>query len=122
LNITRLCQKEQGAAVYGYNNHSDNGVDSQWWQRRGQATVAKAEAVQGQTTINQKAVVIAAEMQRRCRQPCQWQREWRRWQCWQQRSSQGSGDGGANMAPSVAEGTADGRCGRGSSFVLLIFA
>ena len=56
-------RKEQGAAVCGRGD-SGNGVDSQrrWPQRRGQATVAKAEAAQGQTTINQKAVAIAAEM------------------------------------------------------------
>jgi hypothetical protein len=60
LNITRLRRKEQGAGVCGCGN-SGNGVDSQWQQRWGQATVAKAEAAQGQTTINQKAVAIAAE-------------------------------------------------------------
>jgi hypothetical protein len=31
------------------------------WQRRGQATVVEAETAQWQTTINQKAVAIAAE-------------------------------------------------------------
>ena len=41
---------------------SGNGVGSQQLQARGQATVAEAEAVQGQTTINQKAVAMAAEM------------------------------------------------------------
>ena len=61
LNITRLRRKEQGAAVCGRVD-SGNGVDSQRQQRRGQATVAEAEAAQGQTTINQKAVAIAAEM------------------------------------------------------------
>jgi len=60
LNITRLRRKEQGAAVGGRGD-SGNGIDSQWRQQRGQATVAKAEAAQGQTTINQKAVAIAAE-------------------------------------------------------------
>ncbi len=38
-----------------------NGVGSQQLQARGQATVVEAEAAQGQTTINQKAVVMAAE-------------------------------------------------------------
>jgi hypothetical protein len=56
--MTRLRQKEQGAAVCG-RGESGNGIDSQWRQRRGQATVAKAEAAQGQTTINQK---VAAKM------------------------------------------------------------
>ncbi len=32
-----------------------------------------------------------------------------------------SGDGGANMAPTVAEGAADGRCGRRSTLVFLLF-
>ena len=38
---------------------SGNGVGSQQWQARGQAKLAKAEAAQGQTTINQK---VAAKM------------------------------------------------------------
>jgi len=46
--------------VCGLGN-SGNGIVSQRRQWRGQATVAKAEAVQGQTTINQKAIAIAAE-------------------------------------------------------------
>ncbi len=54
-------RKEQGAEVCGRGD-SGNGVDSQRQQRRGQATVAEAEAAQGQTIINQKAVAIAAEM------------------------------------------------------------
>jgi hypothetical protein len=49
----------------------------QWWE---QATVAEAEAVQVQTTINQKAVAIAADTvlvaAQRHRQPWQWQRQW----------------------------------------------
>ena len=49
------------AAVCGLGD-SGNGIVSQRRQRRGQAPVAKAEAAQGQTTINQKAVAIAAEM------------------------------------------------------------
>ena len=61
MNITRLRQKEQGAVVCGRDD-SDNGVGSQQQQAPGLATVAKAEAAQGQTTINQKAVAIAAEM------------------------------------------------------------
>ena len=74
--------------------------------------MAEAEAVQGQTTINQKAVAIAAETvlvaARRQRQPWQWQRQWRRWQWRRQSGSHGSrGDGGANMVPTVAEGAAD---------------
>ena len=60
LNITQFWKKEQEAVVCGRNN-SGNGVGSQQQQARGQATVAKAEAVQGQTAINQKAVAIAAE-------------------------------------------------------------
>ncbi len=55
-----LQRKEQGAAVCGRDG-SCNGVGSQQQQARGQATVAKAEAAKGQTTINQKAVAIAAE-------------------------------------------------------------
>jgi len=55
-----LRQKEQGAAVCGRDD-SGNGICSQQQQARGQATVAKAETVQGETTINQKAVAIAAE-------------------------------------------------------------
>jgi hypothetical protein len=58
LNITRLRQKEQGAAVCS-RGVSGNGVNSQRRQRRGQAMVAKAEAAQEQTTINQK---VAAKM------------------------------------------------------------
>ena len=106
LNITRLWRKEQGAAVCGRDD-SGNGVGSQ----RGQATVAEEEAAQGQTTINQQAVAMAVETvlvaARRQRQPWQWQRQWRRRQWWRQRGSHGSGDGGANMAPTVAEGVAD---------------
>ena len=49
------------AAVCGLGN-SGNGIVSQRRQRWGQATVAEAEAAQGQTTINQKVVAIAAEM------------------------------------------------------------
>ena len=60
LNITWLRRKEQGAAVCGRDD-SCNGVGSQQWQARAQATVAEAEAAKGQTTINQKAVAIAAE-------------------------------------------------------------
>ena len=60
LIITRLRRKEQGAAVCGRDD-SCNGVGSQQRQARAQATVAKAEAAKGQTTINQKAVAIAAE-------------------------------------------------------------
>jgi len=61
LNITRLRRKEQGAAVCGHDD-SGNGVSSQQRQARGQATVAEAEAAQGQTTMNQKVVAMAAEM------------------------------------------------------------
>ncbi len=46
-------RKEQDEAVCGRDN-SGNGVDSQQRQWQGQATVVEAEAVQGQTTINQK--------------------------------------------------------------------
>jgi len=60
LNITQLRRKEQGAAVCGRDD-SGNYVGSQQRHARGQATVAKAEAAKGQTTINQKAVAIAAE-------------------------------------------------------------
>ena len=60
LNITWLRRKEQEAAVCGCDN-SCNGVGSQQWQARGQATVAKAKAAQGQTTINQKAIAIPAK-------------------------------------------------------------
>jgi len=60
LNITRLRRKDQGAAVCGRAD-SGSGVDSQWRQWRGQAAVAEAEAAQGQRTINQKTVAIAAE-------------------------------------------------------------
>jgi hypothetical protein len=107
-----LRRKEQGAAVSGHDDSgSGNGVDIQQRQARGQATVAEAEAAQGQTTINQQAVAIAAETvrvaARRQRQPWQWQRQWRRQQWRRQRGSHGSGDGGANMAPTVAEGAAD---------------
>jgi len=55
-----LRRKEQGVAAFGRKD-SVNGISSQQWQARGQATVAEAEAVQGQTTINQKAVAKAAE-------------------------------------------------------------
>ena len=104
----QLRRKGQGAAVRSRND-SGNGVGSQQRQARGQATVAEAEATQGQTTINQKTVAIAAEtvlvmaemvsavavaaamgtaaMVATTRQPCQ-----------------GSSYGGANMAPTVAEG------------------
>jgi hypothetical protein len=51
LNITRLRWKEQGAAVNGRDD-SRNGVTSQQRQARAQAMVAEAEAVKGQTTIN----------------------------------------------------------------------
>ena len=97
----RLRWKEQGAAVYGRDN-SGNGVGSQQRQVRGQATVAEGEAAKGQTTINQKAVAIAAELVLMA--PRQWQRQWRRRQWGRQRVSHGRGDGGANMAPTVAEG------------------
>ena len=60
MNITGLRRKEQGVAAVGCKD-SVNGVSSQQWQARGQATVAEAEAAQGQTTINQKVVAIAAE-------------------------------------------------------------
>ena len=53
--------REPGAAVCGRDNIG-NGVGSQQWQWRGQEIVAEAEAVQGQTAINQKAVGIAAEI------------------------------------------------------------
>ena len=58
-----LRQKEQGAAVCGRSD-CGNGVDSQRRQRQGQATVAEAEAVQGQTTtkIAAETVLAAAEM------------------------------------------------------------
>ena len=49
-----------GAVVCSRDN-SCNGVGSQQQQVQGQASVAEAEAAQGQTTINQKAVAIAAE-------------------------------------------------------------
>jgi hypothetical protein len=88
---------------------SGNGISSQQRQARGQATVAEAEAAQGQTTINQKMVAIAAEtvlvVAETAAAVVQWQqrRQWR-----QQRGSHGRGDGGANiMAPTVAEGAAD---------------
>ncbi len=55
----RLRRKEQGAAVFG-RGHSGNGVGSQQGQRGGQAMVTEAEAAREQTTINQKAVAIAA--------------------------------------------------------------
>jgi len=62
LNITWLRRKEQGAAVCGReNSRSGNGVGSQQRKAREQATVAKAEAAQGQPTINHKAVAIAAK-------------------------------------------------------------
>ena len=54
-------RKEKGAAVCGRDHDSCNGVGSQQWQARAQATVAEAEAAKGQTTINQKAVAIAAK-------------------------------------------------------------
>ena len=54
-------RKEQGAAVCGCDD-SGNGVSSQQRQARGQATVAEAEAAQGQTTINQKVVAMTADM------------------------------------------------------------
>jgi len=60
LNITWLWWKEQGAVVCGRDD-SGNGVGSQQWQARGQAKLAKAEAAQGQTTINQKVLAMAAE-------------------------------------------------------------
>jgi len=60
LNITQLRRKEQGAQVCGCSD-SGNGVNSQRWLWRGQATVAEAEAAQGQTTISQKVVAIAAK-------------------------------------------------------------
>jgi hypothetical protein len=50
----------QGAVVCGCNN-SVNGVSSQQRQAREQATEVNAVAVKGQTTINQKAVAIAAK-------------------------------------------------------------
>ena len=109
LIITRLRRKNQGAAVCGRGN-SGNGVNSQRWQWWGQATVAEAEAAQGQTTINQKAVAIAAEtvlVAAEMAKPCQWQWQWQLWQWWRQCGSHGSGEGGANMAPTVAEGAAD---------------
>ena len=58
-----MWQKEQGAAVCGHGD-SGNGVDSLRRQRREQATVAKAEAAQGQTTtkIAAETVLAAAEM------------------------------------------------------------
>ena len=56
LNITQLQWKEQRALVCSRDG-SGNGVGSQQRQVRGQATVAEAEAAQGQTTINQKAVL-----------------------------------------------------------------
>ena len=49
-----------GAVVCSRDN-SCNGVGSQQQQVQGQASVAEAEAAKGQTTINQKAVAIAAE-------------------------------------------------------------
>ena len=119
-------RKEQGAAVWGRDD-SGNGVGNQQRQARGQATVVKAEAAQGQTSINQQVVTIAVEMvlvvARRQRQPWQWQWQWQwRWQQWRRQcGSHGSGDGGANMAPTVAEGAAD--VGRGHlSYYLLLFA
>ena len=48
----QLWRKEQGAAVCGLVD-SDNCVDSQQRQWRGQAMGAETEAAQGQTTINQ---------------------------------------------------------------------
>jgi hypothetical protein len=79
LNITQLRRKEQEAAVF-CRDDSGNGVGSQQRQVPGQATVAEAETAQWQTTINQKAVAIAAEMvlvvARRQRQPRKWQRQW----------------------------------------------
>ena len=49
----------QRAAVCG-RNASGNGVRSQQRQRRGQATVAVAEAARGQTSINHKVAAIIA--------------------------------------------------------------
>jgi hypothetical protein len=62
LNITRLLRMEQGAAVCGRSDRG-NGVGSQQRQAQGQATVAKAEAVQGHTTIPR---MTAAAMIDRC--------------------------------------------------------
>ena len=61
LNITRLRWKEQGAAVCGCDD-SANGVGRQQRQVQAQATVAEAEAAKGQTSINQKAMAIAAKL------------------------------------------------------------
>ncbi len=40
---------------------SGNGVGSQQWQWRGQATMVEADVAQGQTTINYEAGAIAGE-------------------------------------------------------------
>jgi hypothetical protein len=52
--------------------------------------VAKVDAVQGQTTINQKVVAIAAEM-------WQWQRQWQRY---------GDGGNGVDKTAAMAAVTA----------------
>ena len=76
--------------------------------------MAKVDAVQGQTTINQKVVAIAAEMVLVAAKmaavvavAAAMATVWRRWQWWRQNGSHGSSDGGANMAPTVAEGAAN---------------
>ena len=87
--------------------------------------VAKAEAVKGQTTINQKAVAIAAKPVNgaggdsgRCGSGSD--NGGGRWQWQGQHGSHGSGDGGANMAPTVAQGAAD--VGGGHLLYLVLFA
>jgi len=116
--------KEQGAAVCGHGD-SCNCVCSQQQQARVQATVAKAEAATGQTTINLKEVAIAAELVNgaggdsgRCGSGSG--NGGGRWQWRGQHGSHVSGDSGVNLVPTVAQGAAD--VGGGHLLYLLLFA
>ena len=80
-------------------------------KRKGRQMVAKAEAAQGQTTINQKAVAMAAETVLVTAEmaaavavaaaiaTAAW---------WRQCSSHGRGDGSANMVLTVGSGRGGG--------------
>ena len=102
LNITRLWWKEQGAGGSGCSD-SGNGINSQRRQRRGQATRADNNQPKSGRNSSRNGAGggrdggshgsgsgngVTVAMVATTRQP--WQR-----------------DGGANMAPTVAEGAAD---------------